>query len=299
MEIRQVYYVIEVAKHKSSSKAARELYVTQPAISHQINALEDELQLKLFNRDTHSVSLTAEGERFCAYARKIIDAIDDLYSAFDLENSEEKPILKIGVYPFYRSSPLRQILTSFFIANSNVMGNIRVTDNYAAYEMIRSGALDFAIIKARMDNLPDIEGTILEKENLYAVVSRKLPGINSNVMPLADLGKYSLLTGEKDSHFYIEMEKLYRKENIPFKVSFMNTLETNMMQDMVKDGIGIILATEKVARNLEDDDVAALPIEPPQQFATVLLCSSNRKMRGAYLAFRNYVIDSFNNKNNY
>lgn len=45
MEIRQVYYVLEVAKQKSFSGAAKALYVTQPAISHQINALEDELQV--------------------------------------------------------------------------------------------------------------------------------------------------------------------------------------------------------------------------------------------------------------
>ena len=292
MEIRQVYYVLEVARQKNFSKAAKALYVTQPAISHQINALEDELQTKLFVRDTHNVSLTADGEKFCEYARKIVESIDDLYDAFDLENSEEKPVIKIGVFPFYKNSPLRRTLTMFFSSMTNVVGNIKVTDNYAAYEMIKNGTLDFAIIKTRRENMPDLKGDILETEKLYAVISRKMPGLNSNTLKLEDLGKYPLLTGEKDSHFYIEMKKMYKDNGIPFNVSFMNTLETDIMQDMVKNGTGIILATEKVAMSLEDDQVAALPIEPAQELVTVLLYPNNKKLRGAYLAFRNYLIDS-------
>ena len=70
MEIRQLYYVLEVAKCNSFSKAANAQFITQPAISQQISALEEELQVKLFKRDTHSVVLTKEGEKFCAYAKE-------------------------------------------------------------------------------------------------------------------------------------------------------------------------------------------------------------------------------------
>jgi len=292
MEIRQVYYVLEVARQKSFSKAAKVLYVTQPAISHQINALEEELQTKLFARDTHSVTLTKDGEKFCDYAQKIVASIDDLYEAFDLESSEEKPVLRIGVFPFYGKSLLRRTLSSFFATNSNVMGKIKVVDNYAAYEMLKKGDLDFAIIKCRRENMPDFDYTEICSERLYAVISRRLPGFSSNIMPIEKLGDYPLLTGEKDSHFYIEMEKLYRENNIPFNVSFMNTLETSLMQDMVKDGVGIILATESTAISLEDDDIAALPIEPDQDLVTLIIYNDKRKLRGAYLAFRNYVVDS-------
>ena len=202
MEIRQVYYVLEVAKQRSFSGAAKALYVTQPAISHQINSLEEELQVKLFKRDTHNVSLTSDGEKFCEYAQKIVDSIDDLFQAFDLERSDEKPIVRDGVYPFYGKSPLRQILTSFFASNSNVMGNIKAVDNYAAYDMLRKGDLDFAIIKCRRDNMPDFDYTEIEDERLYAVISRKRSGHGANIMNLTDLGNYPLLTGEKESHFY-------------------------------------------------------------------------------------------------
>ena len=293
MEIRQVYYVLEVAKQRSFSGAAKALYVTQPAISHQINSLEEELQVKLFFFFFYNVSLTYDGEKFCEYAQKIVDSIDDLFQAFDLERSDEKPIVRVGVYPFYGKSPLRQILTSFFASNSNVMGNIKAVDNYAAYDMLRKGDLDFAIIKCRRDNMPDFDYTEIEDERLYAVISRKRSGHGANIMNLTDLGNYPLLTGEKESHFYIEMEKLYSENNIPFNVSFMNTSETSLMQDMVRDDVGIILATESTARSLEDSEIAALPIEPRQDLVTLIIYPNKKKLRGAYLAFRNYVIDAY------
>ena len=292
MEIRQIYYVLEIAKQRSFSKAAKALYVTQPAISHQINALEAELQTKLFHRDTHNVSLTEDGAKCCEYAQKIVSAIDDLYNAFDLQNSDEKPVLRIGVYPFYGKSPLKQTLASFFAATNNVMGNIKVTDNYQAAGMIERGELDFAIVKARRENIPDIGHTILNEERLYAVVSRHLDDLPGTVMPIRMLGSYPLLTGEKGSHFYNEMRALYQKHQLDFNIAFMNTNETSMMQDMLRDGVGILLATEGTAMSLEDEVIVALPIEPREEFVTVLFYPK-KPQRGIYLTFRNYIIDAF------
>ncbi|MBR0309176.1 MAG: hypothetical protein IJH92_09855 [Mogibacterium sp.] len=75
----------------------------------------------------------------------------------------------------------------------------------------------------------------------------------------------------------------------------MNTLETGLMQEMVKDGVGIILATEGTARSLEDSDIAAIPIIPEQELLTLMIYPGDKKLRGAYLAFRNYITDSFSN----
>ena len=141
--------------------------------------------------------------------------------------------------------------------------------------------------------MPDFDYTEIEDERLYAVISRKRSGHGANIMNLTDLGNYPLLTGEKESHFYIEMEKLYSENNIPFNVSFMNTSETSLMQDMVRDDVGIILATESTARSLEDSEIAALPIEPRQDLVTLIIYPNKKKLRGAYLAFRNYVIDAY------
>lgn len=294
MEIRQVYYALEIAKCHSFSAAARNLYVTQPAITHQIKSLEEELQVELFTRSSHGVELTSEGEKFCTYAERIIDAVDDLRYAFGIGSREDQPLLQVGIFPFYASSPLQHILSSFFASNYKVMGNLKTMDNYKAFDMLKSGELDFAIVKLRQEKIPqNIQYTILNQENMYALLKRNDQVITGGTIPIRDLGKFPLLTGETDSHYYIEMKELYEKYNIPFHISFINTKESNLMMEMVKDGVGTLLATEHVARSLESDEVTALRIEPNQTMVTILAYPKTKKLKGIELTFKNYIVEQY------
>ena len=72
MNISQVLDVLAVAKYQNFSRAAEQLRITQPAVSHQINTLEDELGVKLFHRTSKSVRLTQEGFLFLQYAGEIL-----------------------------------------------------------------------------------------------------------------------------------------------------------------------------------------------------------------------------------
>lgn len=294
MEIRQIYYALETAKQRSFSKAAKNLYITQPAITHQIKALEEELQVRLFERSTHGIQLTTDGEKFCEYAEKVIEAVDNLQSAFHVGGPDDIPLLQIGVFPFYSSSPLQHILTSFFGYNYKVLGKFRTTDNYRAFEMLDNGELDFAIIKCHEETIPShIQYRHLNQEILYALIQRNQITSRDGTIPLQKLGDFPLLTGDDDSHFYQEMKDLYTKNHIPFQVSFMNTKETDMIQAMVQEGMGIALATEQVAHQLENESVEALRIEPEQTMSTVVAYSKKKNPRGIYLTFLNYLSEQY------
>lgn len=72
MNTTQLECFLHVAKHLNFSKASEELHITQPAVSHQIRSLEEELEVKLFQRTSKSVSLTREGILFLPDAEKIL-----------------------------------------------------------------------------------------------------------------------------------------------------------------------------------------------------------------------------------
>ena len=72
MNTVQLECFLSVAEHLNFSKASRELKITQPAVSHQIQALEEELEVKLFSRTSKSVSLTPEGILFLSDAKLIL-----------------------------------------------------------------------------------------------------------------------------------------------------------------------------------------------------------------------------------
>ena len=73
MTMEQLHYFLSVARHRNFTEAAKEFYLTQPAITHQISALEQDLGIKLLHRTTRSVSLTRAGELFLEDAKRMLD----------------------------------------------------------------------------------------------------------------------------------------------------------------------------------------------------------------------------------
>ncbi|MDD4766265.1 MAG: LysR family transcriptional regulator, partial [Desulfotomaculaceae bacterium] len=75
MEIHQLEYVLAVANHKSFSRAAEEINISQPSLSQQIFKLENELGTNLFVRTTRCVNLTPAGREFISHARNIMSEL--------------------------------------------------------------------------------------------------------------------------------------------------------------------------------------------------------------------------------
>ena len=90
MNLLQMRYVCEVAKTKSMNKAAESLKVTQPNISRQIRALEEEIGFVIFERGTHGINLTANGEEFVGYAKGVLDRFDAVQRLYSGTEQKEK-----------------------------------------------------------------------------------------------------------------------------------------------------------------------------------------------------------------
>src|SRR5215467_10218612 len=81
MELRQLEYFVTTAEELHFGRAAARMRVTQPSLTQQIQRLELELEVLLFNRDSHTVELTAAGSLFFEKARTALDLADDAVRA--------------------------------------------------------------------------------------------------------------------------------------------------------------------------------------------------------------------------
>lgn len=86
----QLKYAIEVAKCHSISKAAETLYMNQPNLSRAIKELEDSLNIVIFNRTSKGITLTAEGEEFLVYAKRILGQIEEVESLYKGGNKKKQ-----------------------------------------------------------------------------------------------------------------------------------------------------------------------------------------------------------------
>jgi len=124
---RQIHYFIAVAEHLNFTEAAKKLFVTQSAISHQIADLEQHLGAKLFIRGQPSVQLTKAGKLFFKDAKEIIAKCDDTVKKIhSLQLKDTKGILKIGMLGGYEKVFLPNAIQIYHQSHPNVDLNVNV-----------------------------------------------------------------------------------------------------------------------------------------------------------------------------
>lgn len=140
MNIRRLNYFIAVAHHRSFTKAAQECHIAQTAMSRQITMLEEELGVKLFERDNRHVSLTEEGKDFYGHATHIVEIYREAVEQMDMAAMKRKHNLRIGIGP-YESILLLPFLRDF---NSS-FPQVNLTCLQFNYEQLSSRLVDGTI----------------------------------------------------------------------------------------------------------------------------------------------------------
>lgn len=296
MELRQIYYALEVAKEKNFSKAANNLFITQSNISQQINSLEQELDAKLFVRDQHGVKLTEDGKKFCINAQKIVDEIDNLMISFNKNTNIDKEIIKIAVFPFANKVGITSVITDFFNINANLLMSIKVADNYDAYYGLESGELDFAIVKIRPEEKSSkYEYVFLSEEKLCLLVNKDNRLANKKTIKAEELSELPLLMADSSSSIYNDVRKVYKELGANFNVIFETTNDIELLNEMIANNYGVTIATESSAISTQNSKIKAIVIESPIKFSNYIVYPKDKQYNGIYKKFIEYVVSGVKN----
>ena len=151
MDIRVLEYYLIVAREESITKAAAILHVTQPTLSRQLMQLEEELQVKLFNRTSHSVVLTEDGLLFKRRAQEIVALSEKTKRDFIRGNRELSGEIGIGCVEFRSIQIIAQIMKEFKKEHPFVTFQIYSGNSSNIKERIESGILDIGVILDYVD----------------------------------------------------------------------------------------------------------------------------------------------------
>jgi DNA-binding transcriptional LysR family regulator len=145
-DFRALRYFVAVAEELHFTRAAERLYIAQPALSEQIQRLEDELGVELFRRTTRKVELTAAGEEFLAHARRILaeadDALDDAMRAARGETGR----IRVGTGATAGLDLVSRVLRAFREARPLVHVDLRQIDWEDYSGGLLSGRADAAFV---------------------------------------------------------------------------------------------------------------------------------------------------------
>ena len=255
----------EVAKQGNISKAAESLYISQPAISKTIVRLEDNLNVKLFKRNSRGVSLTEEGEVLFRHVQEAIHHIEEAESALQKMKDYHIGHLDIGASTTLCRYILLPYLKKFMEEFPNIQINLKNQDSAKNLQVLESQDIDLALV-AIPKHLSPNQKVILEQdvEDIFVASPKylkNLKALRGNEFSLFQDATVMLMDDKNVSRHYIDM---YIRENqLDFKqIIALNTMD--LLIDFAKIDMGISCVIRSfVEKDLENGSLMQIDITPP------------------------------------
>tara|TARA_R110002049_G_scaffold293156_4_gene478025 strand:- start:5235 stop:6176 length:942 start_codon:yes stop_codon:yes gene_type:complete len=145
MTITQLQYVLAVAKYQNFTLAAEKSFVTQPTLSMQVQKLEDELDIQIFDRSKKPISITEVGEKIVAQAKNIVNEADRIKDIVDQEKGFIGGEYILGIIPTIMPTILPMFLKAFISKYPKVNLIIKEQSTNTLIRNLQDGQVDAAI----------------------------------------------------------------------------------------------------------------------------------------------------------
>src|SRR4249919_560562 len=192
MDFEQLETFLQVARHSSFSRAAEKRFRTQPAISSQIRALEEEVGAKLLDRSGGKVSITASGKLFQKYAEEILEARKAVLTAIAETERVPRGEIVVGANEGTCLHILPEVFAEFKKLYPNVGVQISRLERAKIMESIIDNSVDFGVVSAPVDD-KRLTVVNIHRDELVIIAQPRHPLSNMKEATIAEVVRFPLL----------------------------------------------------------------------------------------------------------
>lgn len=285
MLLRQMKYFAAIVDCKSFTEAAEQCYISQSAISQQIQALERELGVKLLHRENRRFSLTPAGEYFYSHCKNMLEEAEEIRRETIRIGRDEESGLRIGFLRCYGGQELHQAVAQFSQLYPEISVDIVQGTHEELYDLLRFGGVDLVLNDQRRAFSDEYVNFQLLKCGCYVELSIHNPLSEQSQVELCELKRQPcILVSSKEQQ---RAEKEYYQNTLGFggRFLFVESLEEGRLMAVGNRGF------------LPIESVGTLP--PESLSARRLpLCREGKQIQRNYCVFwrkdrSNYYIEEF------
>ncbi len=250
MEIRNLRHFCVLAEQLHFTKAARLLNVAQPALSHQIKQLEEELGTQLVERSNRRVRLTPAGEVFLTRAARILEQLDQAARETARVGQGEAGSLVLGVVSTAVCSVLPELLRTFRREVPHISIDIHEMEPAEQVDALRRETIDIGLLFLAIQD-PMFDSLVVSRERLIAALPRGHPAASADKVRLGDLESETFLIPRKQpvAGFHEVVLDTLRSAGIPTpRIQPTRLLQTAVF--LVAGRLGVALVPESFRRHL-------------------------------------------------
>jgi len=250
MTLTQLQYTLAVAKEGNFTLAAEKCFVTQPTLSMQVQKLEKELGVKLFNRNTKPITLTAIGEKILLQAKIIVQESDRMKDIISVEKGVISGDFRLGIIPTVMPTLLPLFLNTFIKKFPKVNLKIEELNTASIGEKLLSNKLDAGIAATPLENEKIIEKP-LYYEPFVGYVPKSYPLSKLKKIEIEDLENMDVLVLE-DGHCFRKHILNLCQANETSKSFDLKSGSFETLVRLANEGMGMTLLPYLHTLNLTD-----------------------------------------------
>ncbi|MGJ7045842.1 selenium metabolism-associated LysR family transcriptional regulator [Thermoanaerobacterium thermosulfurigenes] len=258
MNFRELNIFLSVCEYGSMSEAAKHLYMTQPAISQAISELEEEYNVKLFDRIGKKLVLTHAGEILRDYGKKINLLLFETKNTLQDISDSRSGKLKLGASRTYGTYLLPKMIGNFLKLYTNVELPFCINNTAEIVNMILNSEIDLGIVEGPIHS-DSIESRHLLDDELYLICSKKHHWTKKKIIQMDDLSKADFIMREAGSGTREVFENTMKSNNIEYNIKLeLNSIEA--IKKAVEANLGVSVIS-KLALNEELKSSKLIKIE--------------------------------------
>ncbi|MFC4100980.1 selenium metabolism-associated LysR family transcriptional regulator [Paenibacillus xanthanilyticus] len=279
LNFHQLHIFYTVAERGSFSAAAQALHMTQPAVTMQVQSLEDYFGTKLLQRSTKRIDLTEAGRALMPFAMRSIELIRETDAHMSKFTKQLKGRLQLGSSLTIGEYILPRLLGPFGQEYPHIAISMKVMNTSQIMEDILGHQLNFGLVEAPV-NHPDIHTEAVMSDELLLVVDKTHPLAQAAEVSIADAIAYPFVLREQGSGTRLVMEEQMRSHDIdPSKLKIVMELgSTGAVKSAVEAGLGIsFLSASSVKHEVALGLIHTIPLTDitfKRQFYSIYLKSA-------------------------
>ena len=297
MEFRQLEVFLAVAEHKSFSKAAESLFLTQSTVSSHIKNLENELQKNLISRTTKSLQLTEDGMCFLNYVKRIIETRD---AALNQLNSPSESLLHIGASTIPSGYLLPDLISAFCRSHPHAAFDVKQGDSMEIMEKILNGSVEIGFVGTNQHSSKYISIPLCKDEmvlvtpgnNYYRKFQKSPDNLHHLLLEPLIIREQGSATQKTADQILENLQISRKKLNI---IAQSNDLES--IKRMIAGGMGISLCSHFSVKDMEEaGKLLVFPLHTPVEryfYITYLKTKVLKPALQEFISFaQNYYLPS-------
>jgi DNA-binding transcriptional LysR family regulator len=261
MELRQLRYAVAVGDHLHFTRAAAAVPVAQPALSHQVRLLEQELGVELFERSRSGVRVTEAGEIFLLRARRALAELDAVREEIAAFKGLVSGRLVICAMQALAGLDLPRLLAAFHAAHPGIDVSLREDSSSDMLMLAARGEIDLAIASLDVDQPAGIEVLPLVREPVVAAVPALHPLASRKTVTVRQLSHETFVFFKEGTGLRAISERAAEQAGFVPRVGFQVSSLDRLLA-LVGEGLGVALVPASTVRGQLASGLTVLPVSP-------------------------------------